>query len=127
MLIGGRIVSELINAPANRELRQLLVLLGRIYVRHIKMELAAEACNFNIHTSSRPSNYGLFMALSLSRLSRAGLQCSRMCVCGAARSFKYWNEILSRITYIFSRSLIYFKDFLFENKIKNCPSYRVSP
>ena len=66
VLIGGRIVSELINAPANRELRQLLVLLGRIYVRHIKMELAAEACNFNIHTSSRPSNYGLFMALSLS-------------------------------------------------------------
>ena len=81
MLIGGRIVSELINAPANRELRQLLVLLGRIYVRHIKMELAAEACNFNIHTSSRPSNYGLFMALSLSLLSRAGLQCSRMYVC----------------------------------------------
>ena len=37
----------------------------RIYVRHIKMELAAEACNFNIHTSSRPSNYGLFMALKL--------------------------------------------------------------
>ena len=36
----------------------------RIYVRHIKMELAAEACNFNIHTSSRPSNYGLFMALN---------------------------------------------------------------
>ena len=68
MLIGGRIVSELINAPANRELRQLLVLLGRIYVRHIKMELAAEACNFNIHTSSRPSNYGLFMALGCWKL-----------------------------------------------------------
>ena len=40
----------------------------RIYVRHIKMELAAEACNFNIHTSSRPSNYGLFMALSSASL-----------------------------------------------------------
>ena len=72
MLIGGRIVSELINAPANRELRQLLVLLGRIYVRHIKMELAAEACNFNIHTSSRPSNYGLFMAVKLLQIVDEG-------------------------------------------------------
>ena len=25
-------------------------------------------CNFNIHTSSRPSNYGLFMALSSASL-----------------------------------------------------------